>query len=207
MDTILGMPLLRLLEIGIVVCGVLYVLFIAMEQRVGWWFGVAASFGSVYFFIQINLFAEAFLAVYYVLVGLYGFYHWKYGGDSGESLPIQTRRWPFHLLTCALCLLVSLAVAEGLKSIGSDYPHVDAATTVFSLFATWMAARKILENWIYWVVIDAVYIWLYWVKEAPVYAGLMAFYTVLAAVGFFVWLRNYIAQSAEKAQPERIATG
>lgn len=179
------------MEIGIVVCSILYVLLIAFEKRAGWWFGVAASYGGIYFFIQINLFAEAFLAVYYVIVGVYGFFHWKYGGKRGQTLPIQTRTWLFHLVGCGLCLLASVAVAQGLLMIGSDYPYLDAATTVFSLFTTWLAARKVLENWLYWVVIDAVYVWLYWVKGAPVYAGLMVFYTILAAVGFFVWLSNY----------------
>jgi nicotinamide mononucleotide transporter len=196
-----GISLNQIAEIGIVVCSLLYLGLIACERRAGWWFGVIASLVSVWLFIRVNLLAESLLYVYYVIVGVYGFFHWKYGGDGDRALPVTTRSWGFHLTVLVCGTILVVATARGLAFLGSERVYLDATTTVFSVITTWMVARKILENWIYWIVIDALSVWLYLERSLPIYAVLMGVYTVLAAVGFWVWKRRLGSTGGKEAVP------
>ncbi len=180
----------RIAEIAITICSILYLLLIMRERRSGWWFGIAASLISAWLFIRLNLLAESSLYVFYVLAGLYGYFHWRYGSGTEKEIPISTRTPVFHLVALLVCGLLTGALAVLLDRMGSALAPLDAATTTFSIFATWLTARKILENWIYWIIIDAATVWLYLSRDAPVYAGLMVFYTVMACAGFVVWVRR-----------------
>lgn len=187
----------RLAEIAITILSLLYLGLIVAGKRAGWWFGIAASLLSAWLFIRLNLLAESALYGFYVFAGLYGFFHWKYGGAPGREPPITTRSIPFHAALLAAGTAGTLILARALEALGSSLAHADAATTVFSLLATWMVARKILENWIYWILIDALSVWLYASRGAPVYAGLMALYSIFAAAGFVVWLRRFRKQASD----------
>lgn len=185
----------QLLEIVIVVFSLLYVVLIARENRLGWWFGVAASLLSVPLFIHFNLLAEAALYAFYTVIGLYGWFSWKYPQRGGAPLQISCRPLCFHLGVLTVGGILAGFLAWALIQAGSSFPVVDACTTVFAVITTWMATRKILENWLYWIVIDIVSAWLYWAKGMPVYALLMLLYTVLAAAGFIIWYRRLRASS------------
>ncbi|MGE9291417.1 MAG: nicotinamide riboside transporter PnuC [Puniceicoccales bacterium] len=184
-------------EILTVALSLLYVGLIAFNRRSGWWFGIAASILSVWLFIRVNLLAESILYVYYVGMGLYGYFHWKYTAALDSNPRIQTRSIRFHLGTIAISVCLILGLAQVLSLINSSNIYADASTTVFSFVATWMVAQRILENWLYWVAIDAFSVWLYNSRELPVYAALMAFYSLIAIVGFFLWFREYRGQTPE----------
>ena len=183
------------IEIITVILSLLYVGLIAVNRRSGWWFGIAASLLSVWLFIRVNLLAESLLYVYYVVMGLYGYFHWKYGSKPNTNPPILVRSIGFHALAIAISILLTIGLAQILDLVGSSNIYADAGSTVFSFLATWMVAQRILENWLYWVAIDAFSVWLYHSRELPIYAGLMAFYSLIAVVGFFIWLKQYRSQS------------
>ena len=189
----------QIMEIVITGCGLGYLGLIAFEKKAGWWFGVAGSLVSVWLFIRVNILAEALLYLYYVWMGVYGYFHWKYGGRKEDRLPVTTRGPGFHIRVLVVGSLLTVAAAQGLDYLGSELIYADAATTVFSLITTWMVARKILENWIYWIVIDAFSVWLYAERGLPIYAGLMGLYSVLAIAGFFLWLGH--CREARSATP------
>ena len=69
-------------------------------------------------------------------------------------------------------------------------PYLDSATTTFSLFATYMVTKKVIENWMYWVVIDIASIYLYYSRDLTISAGLFALYVVLATIGYFQWKKK-----------------
>jgi len=73
-------------------------------------------------------------------------------------------------------------------------PFIDAATTVSALLATWLVAQKILENWLYWIVIDVASVWLYLSRDLSLTAALFAGYVVLAAFGYRTWRRQWLQQ-------------
>ena len=184
----------RGIEILVVILSLAYVGLIAVNRRSGWWFGIAASLLSVWLFIRVNYFAEAVLYVYYVVMGCYGAYFWKYGTQSNQLPRITVRPFRFHVCVIALCILLTFALAEALKQIGSSNVYGDAATTVFSFVATWMVAKRILENWIYWIVIDLFSVWLYHDKDLTIYALLMLAYSFIAGAGFILWWRQFREQ-------------
>lgn len=186
----------RIVEAAVVLFSLLYVGLIAFNHRSGWWYGIVASLLSVWLFIEVNLLAESLLYAFYVVMGLYGYFHWKYGANSRDELSISTRPIGFHLVAIVVSITLTVAVAQILKIIGSSQIYADAATTVLSFLATWMVAQRILENWIYWIVIDAFSVWLYSTRGLLVYAILMGVYSIIAIFGFYIWLKTYRQQQA-----------
>ena len=190
MDFLREMGLDQAIEILTVVLSLLYVGLIAGNRRVGWWFGIAASILSVWLFIRVNLLAESVLSAYYVLMGLYGYFHWKYGSPAATNPPILVRSLRFHGTIIGFSLLLTIGLAQVLNLIGSSNIYADAGTTIFSFIATWMVAKRIIENWIYWICINALTIYLYFSRDLNVYAVLSFVYTILAVYGYFEWKKD-----------------
>ena len=76
------------------------------------------------------------------------------------------------------------------------YPYVDSATTYAAVWATFLVARKVLENWYYWLVIDAVSIFIYWSRDLQLTSMLFAVYVVMIPFGLFAWRRSWQEQQA-----------
>ena len=94
---------------------------------------------------------------------------------------------------------VALSAALGwLMSRHTDaaYPYLDAFVTVSSIVTTYMVARKLLENWLYWLVVDSLSMYLYWQRGLNLYVGLFGIYLVLVVIGLVRWHRDWRAQPA-----------
>src|SRR5260370_42423929 len=81
------------------------------------------------------------------------------------------------------------------------WPHLDASSMVLSLFATWLTAGGKLENWLYWIVVDAVQAWLYAAQGLAFTAFLFLVYLVIASVGFIEWSKTYRRQTVGGSPP------
>ena len=179
-------------EIVTVILGLIYLILAIRENIWCWIFGIVSSMGSIYLFFTGKLYAESILYFYYVLAGIYGWYSWSQKNEKQENLEIQI--WPLsrHLFGILACILLSLALAQVLATYtDAQQPYVDAHTTMFSFFATYLVTRKELYNWWYWIVIDAVSVWLYADRGYFLYAALMFFYTFLAISGLMNWMKSY----------------
>jgi len=100
-----------------------------------------------------------------------------------------------HLLNIVLSLIVAIVLGYLFKNYTDQVnPYVDAFTTTFSLAATYMVTKKVLENWLYWIVIDAVSIYLYSERGLYLSAVLFGIFTILAVIGFVSWKRKYERQ-------------
>ena len=183
------------IEIWAVITGLIYVILAAREQIWCWFFGIISSALSIYLFYTGQLYAESILYVYYVVAGFYGWYAWK--GRSKESVatpPLQIHTWTVrnHLLALFIGSLLSLILAWGLaRYTDAQIPLLDSFTTIFSFIATYMVTRKVLENWLYWIVIDIVTSGMYFYRGFYLYALLMVVYTLIAAIGYYQWKRLY----------------
>jgi nicotinamide mononucleotide transporter len=177
------------LEIVGVITGILYLLLAARENIWCWFFGAVSSLLGIILFFQVDLYAEAFLYFYYVIAAVYGWWSWKGGGRKDSyALPIQT--WPVvnHVAGTVLVFLSGLLLGYLLELYTpASYPWVDSQTTVFSFWATYLTTRKVLSNWLYWIVIDAVSVGLYSNRGLLLYAVLMLLYTGMAIWGFYEW--------------------
>ena len=171
-------------------------LFLAAKENPWCWAAAIVSV-SLFFFLLLEggLVFEAWLQVYYFAMAIYGWYSWtrKKKGDSALStLKISTLSLKSHLLIIGIGGVLVLGtgfLAEHFQ--WGVLPYADAFTTWFSVITTWMVTRKILENWLYWVVIDLVSIYLYFDRGFLVSSGLFVFYVVLAGIGFVQWQKEY----------------
>lgn len=173
-------------------------LVLAIRQNIWCWAAAAAS-TLLYLFIMYHskLYMQSLLQLYYLAMAAYGWYSWRRPRAGGGELPVST--WPlrYHALAVALVLLL-VFVSAGLLQRFSDgaLPYLDAFTAWAAVVTTFMVARKILENWIYWFVIDSVSIGLYLDRELYFTAALFAAYLVLVVIGYRSWRASMSRQTA-----------
>lgn len=182
------LSLQQLWEITAVVLAVLYLL-LAIRQNIWCW---AAAFAStlIYLFIMYaaRLYMESALQLFYLAMAVYGWYQWQRPDADGGELKVSTWPWRYHLWAVAAIALLVLISGELLsRYTGAALPFADSFTTWGAMVATFMVARKILENWIYWFLIDAVSVWLYLERELYFTAVLFVAYLVMIVIGYRSW--------------------
>ncbi|WP_339075151.1 nicotinamide riboside transporter PnuC [Teredinibacter turnerae] len=182
-------------ELAAVALGLAY-LILAMRQSIWCWpcaFLSTALFAWVFF--DVSLVMESVLNVYYMAMAAYGFWCWQRRGDV-PVLPITT--WPLRTHTLAIGGIALLTLVSGYlltSHTQAAWPYLDSFTTWGSVITTFMVARKIFENWLYWLVIDSVALFLYWDRELYGAALLMVVYLVLIVVGTVTWYRQWQQQT------------
>lgn len=199
MDTIIEQVLATSwIEWIAVACGILYVVLIARKLMAAWLFAIVGSLCSMYLCFFSQYYLETFLQFFYIIMGVWGWINWTRSKssdvlDQGEEKPAVIIRWSWkaHALNLAASTLLTLALGYYFDHYTDQArPYLDAFTTVFSLAATFMVTQKVLENWLYWIVIDFVSIELYAYRGMYMIAGLMCFYTILAIYGYFEWRKS-----------------
>ncbi len=194
-------------ELVAVILGIAY-LVLAMKQSIWCWY---AAFGSTAIFIglfwDVSLLMESALNVYYLIMAVYGWWLWradKKADDKQENpqragkteeLPIQSWGLKQHLLAIGSVIILSIISGYLLsENTSAVLPYLDSFTTWGAVITTWMVAKKVLENWLYWIVVDSVAIFLYIDRELYLTALLMMVYVVLVIIGWFNWLPQFKAQ-------------
>jgi len=184
-----------LVEIGAVVTGLLYVILLMRENIWCWLFGIISSLLSIWLFWYSKLYAESFLYLYYVLMGIYGWYYWSKHLKETDELKI--RDYTFQKTGFLILLgIIGTAILSFLfqKFTDAARPLVDSATTIFAFIATYLQTQKILSNWLFWIVINGVSVWLYYDRGLNWYAGLMGIYLVLSVLGYIGWQKKHKIQ-------------
>jgi len=184
-------------ELCAVVLGIAYLL-LAMRESPGCWYAAFASTAIfLVLFWQVGLLMESALQVYYLAMAVYGWWHWQHGSDDQQPLTISSWGGRQHLLAASTVLVMAAASGWLLQQYsGAALPYLDSFTTWGSIVTTWMVARKILENWLYWLLIDSVSIYLYIDRELYLTALLFAAYLVIVLFGYRQWLLHYRATSS-----------
>lgn len=199
MEIIINWLETNIIEVTAAVLGLLYI-FLSIRQNIALWaVGMLGAIFYIYVFYGANLYADMVLQVYYVLISIYGWYNWLYGAKSKKVNDLKVRNLDKptaqKLFVATLILYVILAFAlvkiPPLINIeASDLPYLDAFTTAGSFVATWMLTRKILENWIFWIVIDAICVGMYIYKGMNATVVLFIIYTILAVNGYLKWKKE-----------------
>jgi nicotinamide mononucleotide transporter len=188
-DTLAAMPPL---EIVAVLFAIAYLLLVIRESALCWPAALISVLLSLVVFYEAKLYMESALQVFYAGMALFGWYQWRYGGGRGEGVAIT--RWSSRRHALAIASVVALSLVAGsLLRARTDaaFPYLDSFTTIAALVATYMVAKKVLENWIYWFVIDAVSVYLYGSRGLFLFAGLFVGYLVLIVIGFRAWARQW----------------
>ena len=179
-------------EVLAVVLAIAYLLLAIRENILCWLCAFASTAIYTVLFWNVSLLMESALNVYYMAMAVYGWYQWQHGSLPGGSLPITRWRWSTHSGVCLLIAALTLVSGFFLASHSSAaWPYVDSFTTWSSVIVTIMVARKVRENWLYWIVIDSVSVVLYFERGLALTSLLMAGYTVMAIVGYITWRRHW----------------
>ncbi len=172
----------------IFIAALIYVVLTAFENIWCWLFGILSSALSIYLCYTGNLFLESGLQVFYVIIGGYGWHQWLHGSKEKTELNIQSYSINKNLILIGIGSIIWIPFALIANYFSTQVmPFLDAFITAFSLIATWMTAKKVIENWLYWIVIDSLAIVLYAYRGFYLIALLYIIYTLLAAIGYIKW--------------------
>jgi nicotinamide mononucleotide transporter len=198
---VIELTLLQAWEVLAVVLALAY-LVLAIRQSIWCWAAAAVS-TVLYLFImyQSRLYMESLLQLFYLAMAVYGWYSWSRPprGEAGGDGELKVTTWPLRLHLFAIGSVLLLVYISGdLLARYSDaaLPHLDSFTTWGAVVATVMVARKVLENWLYWFVIDAVSIGLYLSRDLFFTAALFGAYLVMIVIGYRSWRASMLEPAA-----------
>ena len=193
---------LLLLEITATMLGLVFLILLINENILCWLFGAFSSGLSILLFYKTQLYSEAVLYFYYVIIAGYGYYIWSRASKKGVELKIRDNSLVKNIISTIIAVSIGLLLGYFFdKKTNADQPYLDAQTTIFSFLASYLEAHKILSGWIFWIVVNGVTIGLYLYKDLYFYAGLMVIYFVLSFIGYFSWKRKLEVGGAEYRQP------
>lgn len=187
------------LEAWAVAFAVVYLLLVIRQSIWCWPAALVSVLLSFVLFADARLYMQSVLQLFYAGMAVYGWYQWRHGGTDRHGVTITT--WPLraHLAAIGSILVAGFVFGLVLSRTQAALPYLDSLTTVAALITTFMVARKVLENWIYWFAIDAASAYLYAARGLPLYAALFLLYLVLVVVGFLQWWREWRAPAASTA--------
>lgn len=171
-----------------------YVILAAHKNIWCWPAAIISTVLYTFLFYEVYLWMDSVLQLYYLAMAVYGWYCWRGNFVSSQTvaLPLKKYKGITHI-KAIVCLTVISAVIGFFMAqyTPTDFPYLDSATTVFAVFTTYLVTQKVVENWIYWVVIDALSIFLYIEKGLIPTASLFACFTLIAIYGYFSWDKEF----------------
>lgn len=174
-------------EIIAVIFSVIYVILAANEKIWCWIAAIISVSCYIYICFINNLYAETALQVFYLIMAFYGYYNWN---NNKKILTISEWNISKHIL-----IIISGTIAMFIMGFyltiytNAKIPIIDSFTTVFSVIATFMVTKKILGNWLYWIIINITSIYMYYDRELILTALLFIIYTIIALFGYIKWVR------------------
>ena len=180
------------IEITGVVLSLIY-LYLSIRQKVGlWFFGIISSIFYTVVFVESGLYADMSLQVYYIAISIYGWIHWKKGHISQkEEIPatfMASKDWIIAGIGTVVVYLLYYFILT--RYTDSTVPVTDSIVGALSVVGTWMLAKKFIENWLVWIVADAICVGLYIYKDLYPTSVLNVIYTIMAGVGYWQWKKG-----------------
>ena len=181
-----------IIEIIAVISAILYLLLAAKED-VKCWYAVIIS-SSLYFYIMYDagLIMEAYLQIFYIVMAIYGWFKWTKSIQINSNNRIRTWSNMKHFITITSVVILALITGFILKKYtNAALPFLDAFTSWGAIITTYMVAQKILENWIYWFVIDSISVYIFLSRELYLTALLFFIYLIIICFGYASWRKKY----------------
>jgi len=179
------------LEVVAVVMALMY-LVLAIRQNIWCWLCAGISTVIyVYLALDARLYMQSVLNAFYLAMAIYGWTVWRAGHTQDKQLPVVS--WPIATHGYAILVIVLVALINGylLKSqTDAEHAYVDALIAWAAVWTTFLVARKVLENWWYWLVIDIASIFIYWSRDLELTSMLYAVYVVMIPFGLISWARS-----------------
>ena len=187
------------LDIFTTVLGLLYIWLEYRAHIALWIVGIIMPALDIYLYYSHGLYGDAGMAGYYTVAAIYGYAMWKFGKKKSQGksqeMPITHVRPVLYLNMLATFLVLWAVTYYVLEHwTNSTVPILDAFTNALSFVGLWALAHKYVEQWICWIVVDAICTYLYIVKGIPFKAFLYGLYVVIAILGYRKW--NSMAKSS-----------
>lgn len=175
-------------------------LLLAIKQNISCWF--AAFFSSLlYFFVMYSagLYMEAGLQIFYCIMAVYGWTQWRITLPGNSKFLVKTWNRDQHIK--AILLIILLAIVSGWaleKFTNAALPFLDSLTTWGAIVTTYMVAKRLLENWIYWFVIDTISVFLFYSRGLMLTSILFLVYLIIIYFGYKSWaqMKDEISQKS-----------
>lgn len=183
-------------EVIAVFTAILYLGFAIREKIICWLFAAISTAIYIWLFIEAKLYMESVLNAFYFLMAGYGYYVWSSGRSDGHEKAVVI--WPVKTHWIAISVIVLVSIVNGyLLTVFSDaaFPYIDSLTTWSAIWATFLVARKVLENWWYWLAIDVASIFIYWSRDLQLTSMLFALYVIMIPFGLISWTQSMHTQT------------
>jgi len=171
-----------------------YIYYAVRNESICFVFGlIGACFWAYESYYNLNLKYDAFLQVFYVFMSIYGIYIWAKGGENQSEKPVDF----FGSKANILMISGGIVLTVGIFLIGQNYletsrPFIDLLTSVFSILATFLLVYRYIDNWIYWIIVDLIYIYIFWMQGGYLLSIIMVIYTIMAVIGYLNWRKIYL---------------
>lgn len=187
------------LDIFTTVLGLLYIWLEYKAHIAVWLVGIIMPALDIYLYYSHGLYGDAGMAGYYTIAAIYGYAVWKFGKKKGqgegEEMPIT--HMPRRLYLTTLLAFVAIWAATYYVLVtwtNSTVPLQDSFTNALSFIGLWALARKYVEQWLCWIVVDLICTYLYVMKGIPFKAFLYGLYVVIAVMGYIKWKKMMTAK-------------
>ena len=173
------------MEFLAVLLAILYLALAVKQNILCWPAGILSSFIYLFIMYSAGLYMEAYLQIFYIFMGVYGWSQWK-----SKQPEFIVNNWSTLNHFKAISLILLLALISGYlldRYTEAALPFLDALTTWGAIIATYMVAKKLIENWIYWFVIDSISIFLFISRDLNLTALLFAGYLIIICFGYRSW--------------------
>jgi nicotinamide mononucleotide transporter len=181
------------IEIIAVVFSLLCVGLSVKRSILNWPAGLIGVSAYLILFLQIKLYADATLQVFFLVQGVYGWVYWNKTREKEDGIVVAyltlNDRLLYGVTTVAVTVCWGLLLSH---YTDGSIPYVDAFAATTSFFANWLMARKKIESWILWITADSVYIGLFYYKELYLSCGIYMIFLVLAVIGLVQWRKKSI---------------
>jgi nicotinamide mononucleotide transporter len=173
--------------------GIAYIIFSIKQNIFTWPTGLATSALYIIIFFQAKLYADMSLQFYYVIISIYGWWLWLKGSNPDGSTTIKVTKitknfaTKISIISLMLWFIIYYILSRHTDSL---VPVLDSFTTALSISATYLLARKVLEHWILWIIIDLVSVGLYIFKGLWPTTLLFLIYSAMAIIGYRSWLHD-----------------
>lgn len=175
------------------IAGLVYI-FLSIKQNIWLWpVGIVNVTLYIYVFFVSKFYADMALQFFYIFISIFGWYNWihRKREEKNANLPVAKLNRKLGVILLFATLIIFGIIAYVLVNFtDSEIPYWDAFTTAFSITATWMLARKIIEHWLIWIVVDLVSAGLYIYKGLYPTTILFVVFTALAFIGYFKWRKD-----------------
>lgn len=197
--------LIHPMDIAGSIFSLLSTVYYVKADKLAWPFGLVAILINIFLYGITGIYGDTVLEFIYLLSTFYGWYYWTKGKNK-KALPITNITFQHSLILIILSTISIYVVSKCLIHFtNSQVPYWDAITTVLSLCAQWLTCRKIIQTWIVWFIVDAMYVGLYFYKGIPAHSILLLIYLGLAIAGYLRWYRlmkpvNYLNRLSKITQ-------